>query len=321
MNNLKPHLVWVSNSDINRQKWDACIDKCEWGNVYALSWFLDLMTDNQWDAIVLGDYEKIMPIPFRQKYGINYAYRPNFCQQLGVFSRNNELPPSVLNGFIEEICKKYKQIHYPLNHFNDYLNEKGLKLTKRTNFLLNLNSSYEEIQNNYSDTLKKNLKTAAKADLQILKNIEPNIAIALHKRAWDKFVSIPEQDYLNFIKISEFAVKNDSSETIGVYKDNQLLGACILLKYKNKIYYPFSAVSPEGRKYSAVAFLINKIIEDHSGKNIIFDFEGSDIATVKTFYKRFNPITETYFQIEKSNVLLNKASKFVKKISALKIKL
>lgn len=310
------NLHWIKNSAINRQKWDACIDKCDWGNVYALSWFLDLMTDNQWEALVIGDYEQIMPVPFRKKFGIKYTYRPNFCQQLGVFSLDNNLPNLTLNLFLTELIKNYKHINYPLNQTNKLENRTDLKLVKRTNLLLKLNQPYEFLYKNYSDSLKKSLKSADKANLEIRSGIEPQEAIALHKRAWHHVVTIPDKDYLNFKKVTEYASKIGISESIGVFNDGLLLGSCIILKYKNKIYYPFSAVAPEGRKYSAVAVLINSIIKQNSNTALIFDFEGSDIETVQTFYKKFNPITENYLQIEKTAPVLNAVYSILKKIKS-----
>ncbi|MFM9943779.1 MAG: hypothetical protein ACKVQB_00960 [Bacteroidia bacterium] len=309
-------LQWINNAAIDKQKWDACIDKCEWGNVYALSWFLDLLTDNQWEAMVIGDYEYIMPVPFRKKLGIKYTYRPNFCQQLGVFSFDSNLPKHMVNLFIEELIKNYKHINYPLNHSNSFQNEKNVKMVKRTNFLLYLNDSYEFLYHNFTDGLKKSLKSADKARLEIRYGIEPAQAIALHKRAWNKVVTIPDLDYLNFKKVSEYASGIGLSENIGIFKDSQLLGSCIILKYKNKIYYPFSAVAPEGRKYAAVAVLINNIIKQNSSSTFIFDFEGSDIESVQTFYKKFNPITETYLIIEKTTSILKAVNSFIKKIKS-----
>jgi hypothetical protein len=314
LNNLESKIVWINNSNIDKQKWDACLEKCAWGNVYALSWFLDLMTNNQWEAMVIGNYEYIMPVPFRKKFGIKYTYRPNFCQQLGVFSKYNSMPAPILTHFIKQLHSKYSHIHYPLNYANKLKESEDFNLVSRTNFLLDLNRSYQNIYLEYSDGLKKSLKSAHKNKLEIKNDIDKKDAILLHKKAWGNLVHIPDSDYLNFIKISDLASKEGLSECIGVYKDEQLMGLCILIKYKNKIYYPFSAIAPEGRKYSAVAVLIDSILKKYSESSLIFDFEGSDLASVQTFYKRFNPQEDTYLQIEKTKPVLKIVNLVLKKI-------
>ena len=299
MNNLKSKIEWINNSAIDRQKWDNCIEKCEWGKVYALSWYLDFLTENSWEALILGDYECIMPVPFRKKLGIKYAYRPNFCQQLGVFSADSNLPKTVLNDFTEELLKRFKHLHYPLNHSNNFETKPPYKLQKRTNLILNLGKSYENLYQSYSGNLKKNLKMAENAELFVKENIPTELVISLYKNAWQSLNEIPELDYKNFKALVDFAEKQGIAKKFGVYKNDTLLASCIVLKYKNRLYYPFSAISQEGRKYAAIAFLIDNIVKDYSNSNFYFDFEGSDIKNVKSFYEKFGPEKEYYYQIDK----------------------
>jgi len=293
------NLRWFSRTEIDKNKWDACIDQCSWGKVYAQSWYLDLLTNSQWEALVLGNYDLVMPIPFRRKFGIRYSYRPNFCQQLGVFCANSILEPKILSLFIDEFLKKYKHFHYPLNHANVLLNSDKFDFVERTNLLLNLNQPYALIYDGYADDLKRNLKKAQKAGLELIKNLGNSDLINLYKSAWQKKNEIPENEYEGFRKIMEFGTKNQFSWNVGILKDGQLLAACCLIKYKKRLYYPFSAISEDGRKYGATAFLIDEIIKQNANSDFCLDFEGSDIQTVKFFYQKFKPRREIYFQLDK----------------------
>ena len=69
--NTSPDIKWLRSGSIDRQKWDQCIDRAGNGRIYGYSWYLDIMSNN-WDALVLGDYQLIMPLPWRKKYGIRY---------------------------------------------------------------------------------------------------------------------------------------------------------------------------------------------------------------------------------------------------------
>jgi hypothetical protein len=306
-------LQWISNSAIDRQKWDACINKCEWGKVYALSWYLDFLTENSWEALILGDYENIMPVPFRKKIGIKYAYRPNFCQQLGVFSAASNLPKTILNDFLKELASRFRHLHYPFNHSNIFENGLPVKLQKRTNLILNLGKPYENLYQSYSGNLKKNLKTAENAELFFKDNIPTELVISLYKNAWQSLNKIPEQDYSNFKALIDFAEKQGIAETIGVYKNETLLASCIVLKFKNRLYYPFSSISLEGRKYAATAFLIDRIINRDSNSDYCLDFEGSDIESVKSFYEKFGPEKEYYYQLDKVFPFFNKVAVILKR--------
>ena len=75
----------VTYQQIDKQKWDGCIDKAVNGLVYAYSFYLDEIADN-WDALILNDYEAVMPLTWRKKYGIHYLYQPFFCASLGIFT-------------------------------------------------------------------------------------------------------------------------------------------------------------------------------------------------------------------------------------------
>jgi hypothetical protein len=109
---------------------------------YAYSWYLDTIHE-EWAALVEGDYERVMPLPVRKKYGITYCYQPFFAQQLGVFSKN-EINPEIVNKFIAAIPKDIKVINYNLNHFNT-LNPKEYHTNNNDNYLLDLISYYDKI--------------------------------------------------------------------------------------------------------------------------------------------------------------------------------
>lgn len=313
MNNQESKIVWLANSAIDRQKWDACIDQCEWGKVYAISWYLDFLTENNWGALIWGDYDYVMPVPLRKKFGIKYAYRPNFCQQLGVFAASGNLPAEVLEIFVNELTKKIKHLHYPFNHKNSFEGKQSLHFKKRTNLILNLHQSYEAIYIDYSGNLKKNLKTADSNNLRVQNDITTELVISLYKEAWQKLNAIPDADYSNFQNLVEWGKKNNRTETIGIYKEDTLLAACVLFRYKNRLYYPFSAISAQGRKFAATSFLIDNIIRKYAETDCYLDFEGSDIESVKSFYEKFGPEKEYYYQLDKVFPFFKKVSEILKR--------
>ncbi|MDQ2753359.1 MAG: hypothetical protein M3R72_10095, partial [Bacteroidota bacterium] len=57
--------------------------------MYAQYDYLQVLADN-WMGIVVNNYEAIMPIPFRKKWGILYCYNAPFVQQSGLFGNEDE---------------------------------------------------------------------------------------------------------------------------------------------------------------------------------------------------------------------------------------
>ena len=75
---------YIPHHEIDKSLWDRTITNAVNGSICALSWYLDIVAGT-WDALVEGDYENVMPLPWRKKGGIRYIHQPRFTQQLGLF--------------------------------------------------------------------------------------------------------------------------------------------------------------------------------------------------------------------------------------------
>src|SRR3954451_22959099 len=74
----------IPSQEICARKWDTCIINCEANRIYAKHVYLQHLADN-WSGLVMNDYAAVMPIIWRKKWGIRYAYDAPFIQQLGLF--------------------------------------------------------------------------------------------------------------------------------------------------------------------------------------------------------------------------------------------
>ena len=91
-------LKHLLHSEIDKVKWNHCISKSDHALLYAEAEYLDALAVN-WDALVLNDYESVMPLCWKSKWGINYLYQPPFVQQSGIFS-TKPLSDIVVQQFI-----------------------------------------------------------------------------------------------------------------------------------------------------------------------------------------------------------------------------
>ena len=108
-------IQYLSYHQIDKHKWDACIDSAENGLVYGYSIYLDTMA-NYWDALVLNDYETVMPLTWNRKYGIYYLYQPPFTACLGIFG--NDLSTAIVKDFLLAIPAKFRYWDIALNEGN-----------------------------------------------------------------------------------------------------------------------------------------------------------------------------------------------------------
>jgi hypothetical protein len=122
---------YIKHTDIDKNKWNRCISAANNSIIYAYAWYLDIVSPN-WDALVLNDYEAVMPLTHRKKYFLSYLFQPFFTQQLGVFSKK-ESQALLVQEFLNAIPTKFKLIDINLNEDNS---SEGLKLKK--NYLIKL---------------------------------------------------------------------------------------------------------------------------------------------------------------------------------------
>ena len=136
--NASGNIQYLTYEQIDKAKWDVCIDKAVNGLIYGYSFYLDNMADN-WDALVLDDYEAVMPLTWKKKYSILYLYQPFLTAQLGVFGTT--MSTELLERFIQRIPVKFKYIDIYLNQQNVFSIPK-FDLYKRSNYILNMDKPY-----------------------------------------------------------------------------------------------------------------------------------------------------------------------------------
>jgi hypothetical protein len=254
--------------------------------IYSKYEYLNSMADN-WVGIVLNDYEAVFPVCYRRKLGITYCYTPAFIQHfefIGIDDNWNKIKKSILE-FVS-----FGDIM--LNHYSTFEH-----LPTKANFILNLNNSYETIFNNYKSDLKQNLKKAAKENLIYIESNDVKNAIELYKKIYSsRMGGTNENDFANFAELCNTFHQTGNCIIREVKNsNNNLLATTLLLKDNHRLYNLANSTTDLGRKTEANHFLMDRILNEFAGTNMIFDFEGSDLPGVKTFYQKFGAINEPYF--------------------------
>ena len=190
-------ISYLPQANIDKQKWDRCIETAGNGLIYAYSFYLDAMSKN-WDALIMNDYEAVMPLTWNKKYGIYYLYQPFFAAHLGVFGNN--LSSIIVQSFLESIPVKFKYWDFYLNEKNLY-SIPGFKMYERSNYILSLEKSYEDLTAHYAKSHLRNIRRAKEAGNIVKKNIPVGDVIFLAKEQAKNFSPITGKDYENFSKL------------------------------------------------------------------------------------------------------------------------
>lgn len=253
------------------------------------------MSEN-WVGIILNDYEAVFPICYKKKWGIVYCYTPAFIQCFNWVGVNENW--EVIKTEVQKFAK-YGDVMISFVSKNELT-----KLESKCNYIISLNSNYEFIYKNYKSDLKQNLKKAAKENLIYSESNDIQKALDLYKTMYaSRMNGTSEYDFDNFKNLCELFQQTGNYIIREVRNgENNLLAIALLLKDKYRYYNLANSTTELGRKTEANHFLIDRIIHEFSGSNMIFDFEGSDLPGVKTFYQKFGAKNEHYFHWHFNNL-------------------
>ncbi len=282
-------IQFLTRKEVNIEKWNECITNAANGLIYSYSFYLDAICDN-WDAFVINDYEAVMPLPWRRKAGIKYLYAPPFIQQLGVTGSHTIFYEEDLLRQIEKLFR-YGDIFFNYSHSLNSIPAAG-----KTNFILNLNQPFSEIELGFSNVLKKNLKAVKKTELHTSSYYHQLIIKIFQNKYQERVRHVRDIDYKNFSKLCDQLLSQNMLATkIIQNKEEEILAAVIIAIDNKRIYNLINHITATGRKTMANHVLMYEILKEFSGRNLLFDFEGSDLPGVKEFYEYFGPINQPYF--------------------------
>lgn len=299
-------LKYVKHDEIDYVKWDKCISEAPNSRVYALSWFLD-RTAEYWNSLVWGDYDFVMPLPVKRKFGISYLFQPVYCQQLGIFPSP---PAEISRKFYQKIEAKFSYADIQLNAENIPLNDmKGISFSLRNNFLLHTNTGYRNLNSGYSENTRRNVIRAGKNRLNYVEGIPQKDFLAFKMK--NPAAKLSRQNFQNLKSIIAYSLHKGFGEIIGIYSpENNLCAAAFFCRWKNRLIYLNAVSSDEGKELRAMFFLIDRLLKNAADKNLILDFEGSMVPGIARFFQGFGAAPEVYSRMQMNR--LPRAIKWLK---------
>lgn len=277
----------VRYNDINFEKYNRCIENSIQKNFYAQKDNLDFLSKN-WELLIYGDYEIVMPIPFVKRGFLKIVIMPLFCQQLGIFGNSSkEINQQFLNYFI----RNYNILHYAFNFNNEFENQ----LPTRKNFVIQAQEYAFLRRKKYFKGRKSTVKTAQYLEFrevfstqEILNFIKKN------------FKGLEKQSDLEFfMKYLNYLDENKNLKMFGSYFENQLINITILIVDDNS-YSLLGLINHEEHKnHNGASFLIDRIL-DMNIDTKVFNFMGGSIRGIEVFFKSFGSDLQEYQVIHNS---------------------
>lgn len=276
---------YLEHNAIDRQKWDDLV--ASHGLIYAQSWYLDVVHPD-WEALVLDDYEAVMPLTGGKKFGVHYLFQPFFVQQLGIVSRQ-PLSPETQSEFLLSIPKKYRFAEIRLNESNAF-NEHIQGVEYHRNVILNLNQDYDSIRAHYHTNTKRNLAKAEGNGLELdFETDLPEITDLFRSNRGASVKVWGDAEYAILLRLKDAALRHNQALVVGVkhQETKALLCGGLFMTTADRVIFLFSGCSEAGKEKQAMTFMMDRMIQRFANQPITFDFEGSDDDNLARFYLGF----------------------------------
>ncbi|MBP6977790.1 MAG: GNAT family N-acetyltransferase [Bacteroidales bacterium] len=286
-------IQYITNRNIDKTKWDSCIQNSFNGMIYGYSWFLDLVSE-EWDALVEDDYQRIFPLTWRKKAGIYYLHQPFFTQQLGIFSKS-PLEETTVSQFLDSIPDRFRLIEISLNSFNA-VSAPAYSVRKHLNHELSLTEDYDQLAKGYSENTRRSIRKALNQKLTCHCETSPDEVIRLFRRNRGRSVhTLKDKDYSKLRRLVYTCIHKGKARIWGAYSpENQLCAGIIFLFSHDRAIFLFSGLDSYGREHGAMPFLIDAFIKEHAHSYLTLDFEGSNDPDLARFYRSFGSREVTY---------------------------
>lgn len=288
---------YIEGPGLDKSRWDVIIRDDPNGSLFATSLFLDLMTDG-WDAIIFGDYEALLPLPVRKRWGYGYVHTIPFCGPFAVYG------PAAshinINAMLDAIPAHF--IRCDVNLWAGGPCPSDWEVQPRTNYLLDLSEEYEIIRSQFHSSCRNLLNRGLSDGLKIEHGF-PIVSQVSLAGTHGGLGETAQRDLLRFQRLCEQWPKVGPLYTLAVksYEGQPITGA-VFLRSHARLHYLLGWSSQEGRRKNASRFLLDEIIRMHAGRPITLDFEGSDIPGVAQFFASFGAVPKQYLLLRRDNM-------------------
>ncbi|QNE39098.1 GNAT family N-acetyltransferase [Hymenobacter sp. NBH84] len=296
----------IRHNKIDRVQWDALIELAPNGLIYALTWYLDIVSPG-WEALIKeeqGRYVAVMPLPVRKKFGFRYLQQPLFAQQLGVFSL--ETPTTEDWKEIGQLLRREFRLitNYAFNISNSpsiITDSLLLPGVSRSTYHLSLRPTYSQLFADYKPSRRRQLQQARNHNLTIesTTDIEQLIRLFDQHTAPKIYGLIGEGHAYPLLRSLYREAQRRAKASIWQVKttDGKVVASMLLLKHNNEVTYLFNSSSIEGKATRAISLLIDEFLSSHAETNLLFDFEAPEIPNLVQFYSSFGSAAVPYLTI------------------------
>ncbi len=298
---ITPKIRVLKRTQINEAKWNEVIRTASNSLPYAYTWYLDALCP-KWMALVVGEYEALMPLPVGRKWGMLFVYQPLFCQQLGVFYKRRS--DVILEAVVKDALKRFFFVNLNTNYDNQLSSLPARTQSRKKNLILHLSGKHSAIQKNYSENTTRNIKKAAKAGLVFEEGGKNDFQqftdfYIKYTARKDKNFKSRHADFLHRLT-QQFQMHSCGRLFTVKNTDGEICAGAILIEHGQRVIHLLPAADDHARQNGGMHYLVDGILAHYAGTDKIYDFEGSSVDSIARFYEGFGAENQPFFMLSKS---------------------
>jgi hypothetical protein len=178
-------------------------------------------------------------------------------------------------------------------------------------YILNDLSNTEKVFEGFKDDVRRNIRKSEKR-FEIITSHSADVLHELKERSNPNTGVEVSKAYLD--NILRFCKENNKGEILIARDGDSIHSAALFVWDQNTCYNLYAASDPDFKNSDAMTILIWHAIQKYSLHIKEFNFEGSMIKGVESFFRSFGAIQTPYFVIRKTNHSLLKIKDFLSDI-------
>ncbi len=308
-------------SAISPEAWNHFIETSPQGNVFALYEYMQIIAPN-WSAIIVAEgdtWRAAFPVFSQKRMGFQFALQPILAQHWGIFLdnmpyKNDYEAFSAYRKIIVAAIEALPQFHvflYQFSHTFPYFipfRQAGYELRTRFTYHLALEKTENELWQNAAAPLQRQIKKTQKQAFALRINEKEDITalvaiFAQNKDTGKNLTGLGQQHFAPVLEkltmISDYFLAENKGvlltivDTDGKVQAGGIFGLC-----GKKMTYIAGGVSPEYRAEGLMSRLLwEAILYGKHNSCLFFDFEGSMIVGIETFFRKFGAVPVPYLQV------------------------
>ncbi len=290
-------------------EWNAFVKASPQCSLYAQTWYLEAL-DISFEILACFKKDAVKGGIVLTKDKWTYYINPVMSKYLGIYfypfdgndytieSRQRE----VQNALLEEV-KKLGSFEYTFHP--NYLNwmpfeRAGFKQSSRYTYLIDLNN--KNLLEQANARLRNKILNAKQLNYEFRAIDDFNSALHLIEKTFERQgINLPVKRE-QLINLENTLKANQAIHSIGVYDDSANLLAALCLFYDNKTaYLVWNGMKKEIENGLNEALIFEGIVWAQEKGLQTFDFEGSMIPSIESFYRQFGGKLSPYFKIWKES--------------------